>query len=911
MNGFPDNIKFKFPWRKYQKRVLDELVHHLSDRHLHIIAPPGSGKTVLGLEVVLRLNKPCLIFVPGIALRNQWVARFYELFLQTTETVEWISTDIRRPAFFTVVTYQALHAALSNQKDTETEAEEETDDDESFIEIKKKNRKCKTESTHEIIKNLKAVKIETIVVDEAHHLKNEWWKSLTTVKESLNPVIVGLTATPPFDVSPAEWQRYVALNGTVDAEISVPELILEHNLCPHQDYIIYSTPTAEEHDKIIDFRNRVDRLIDSFVDDNKFIYDFVNHPFLANSIDNIEKIYAKPEYYSAILIFLNHAGIEILPTQKEIVVEKDEPIPALNYAWMEILLTGYLFEDTESVTVTENEKETCFNKLKRVGVIDHRQINLDDNKRVNDMLSTSITKLNSIEQITNFEFECLKENLRMVILTDYIRKEFLSTDTHNHIPLTKVGVISIFEKLRRSNHNAKKIAVLTGSMVIIPTTCSEAFMTEFNKVSTGVVSFRPLTYDADFILVSIDFSAVNQIVNIITNLFTQGYINVLIGTKSLLGEGWDAPAINSLILASFVGSYVTSNQMRGRAIRTQQGNNNKTANIWHLVCTDASLHGGGRDFDLMKRRFKAFVGVNYCNEPMIENGISRLRMPENIFEKDELDKINQQTYDLASQRELLLKRWTDALQKGNVLIEEIKVGDLHEKEIEKQKLIHVKRRHKSVAAAVASVVLMSGQLIYNVFDLAQTVGQTNAFSWLSYVGILLTIWFIRKALINTKEVAAYIDITKDFRNICNALLITLRDTGHIKTPLPEFKITCTNDIHGNMYCNPVCSNTYEKSLYIKSLTEIINPIANPRYIIKRKGKFMNLIHQADYHAVPEILGVNKHSAEVFEKHWRSIVGSCELIFIRSTEGRKVLIKARLASINGVAKQKTDNINRWQ
>ena len=32
------------------------------------------------------------------------------------------------------------------------------------------------------------------------------------------------------------------------------------------------------------------------------------------------------------------------------------------------------------------------------------------------------------------------------------------------------------------------------------------------------------------------------------------YIKVIIGTKSLLGEGWDAPCVNSLILASFVGS---------------------------------------------------------------------------------------------------------------------------------------------------------------------------------------------------------------------------------------------------------------------------------------------------------------------------------------------------------------------
>ena len=83
-------------------------------------------------------------------------------------------------------------------------------------------------------------------------------------------------------------------------------------------------------------------------------------------------------------------------------------------------------------------------------------------------------------------------------------------------------------------------------------------------------------------------------VGLITALFKQGGIHVLVGTTSLLGEGWDAPSVNSLILASFVGSYMLSNQMRGRAIRTQEGNPHKTANIWHLVCQEEDAEGTQR-----------------------------------------------------------------------------------------------------------------------------------------------------------------------------------------------------------------------------------------------------------------------------------------------------------------------------
>jgi hypothetical protein len=58
-------------------------------------------------------------------------------------------------------------------------------------------------------------------------------------------------------------------------------------------------------------------------------------------------------------------------------------------------------------------------------------------------------------------------------------------------------------------------------------------------------------------------------------VFEQGGINGLVGTKSLLGEGWDAPAVNTLVLGTFVGSYVLSNQMRGRSIRIRSEKSDK------------------------------------------------------------------------------------------------------------------------------------------------------------------------------------------------------------------------------------------------------------------------------------------------------------------------------------------------
>ncbi|MGY0035242.1 DEAD/DEAH box helicase [Pedobacter sp. NJ-S-72] len=131
MTEFPKNIRFKYSWRKYQQRVFDKLDQYLTDGHLHVIAPPGSGKTILGLEVALRLNKAVLILAPTIAIRGQWIQRFSELFLQSDQRPDWISIDIRKPGFMTVVTYQALHAACNNLRinEPEIEAEEEIEEE--------------------------------------------------------------------------------------------------------------------------------------------------------------------------------------------------------------------------------------------------------------------------------------------------------------------------------------------------------------------------------------------------------------------------------------------------------------------------------------------------------------------------------------------------------------------------------------------------------------------------------------------------------------------------------------------------------------------------------------------------------------------------------------------------------------
>ena len=220
---------------------------------------------------------------------------------------------------------------------------------------------------------------------------------------------------------------------------------------------------------------------------------------------------------------------------------------------------------------------------------------------------------------------------------------------------------------------------------------------------------------------------------------------MLIGTKSLLGEGWDAPSINSLILASFVGSYVLSNQMRGRAIRSERGNPNKTGNIWHLVCVDSTTQDGGDDLQLMKRRFKSFVGVSNKNDDTIENGINRLNLPE-TFTKSEIENYNAEIIQTAGTRELLKQKWMDALSNGVALTEEIKVPFPDDREYKGIKSLYYNKTIANLLGALGSALLGFAEVIMDgIGRSARHIhSREDLFRWLMFIGIAGVLFFSRQ-----------------------------------------------------------------------------------------------------------------------------------------------------------------------
>ena len=118
MSVFPSFIKFKGTYRPYQKRIIDKANLLLSKRKLHIVAAPGSGKTTLGIELILKVGAPCLILAPSITIREQWIQRFVQDFLDLNAETPYISRDLKIKAPIICITYQSLYSAFLKKLDT-------------------------------------------------------------------------------------------------------------------------------------------------------------------------------------------------------------------------------------------------------------------------------------------------------------------------------------------------------------------------------------------------------------------------------------------------------------------------------------------------------------------------------------------------------------------------------------------------------------------------------------------------------------------------------------------------------------------------------------------------------------------------------------------------------------------------
>lgn len=885
-----EHLQFTGEWRSYQQRVLDEFDHLSADDRVHVVAAPGSGKTVLGLELIRRINRPALVFAPTLTVRNQWAARLVPLFLPETPAPGFVSFALDSPSALTIATYQSLHALFGAQ------------DGERFT------RLLEWAAHHGPL---------TVVLDEAHHLRREWWRALDSLLASVADVrVIALTATPPYDAPPAEWQRYLAANGPIDIEIGIPELVRNGDLCPHQDHILFSPP-SDDLLALIEARRFAIAGIAAELRANSALADAIaRHRWVTDPSTHIERILEQPELLSALLVHLGAAGREIPSAPCMALGARRGALPPQDRRWLECLLNGLLFDLGEDSPIDGPSRKALGDRLHKLSLIEGGRVRLGETRRMVRMIAGDRAKLGSIAAIARAEAAARGAGLRLVVLTDHIRAGELPRSAASAFAPVRIGGVTIFETLRRLDLPGQALGILTGTFAAVPRDTVEALVRigQSTGVPADCLKTRAMLHCDSHVLVA---GSGAQLAGVFTEMLRRGDLTMLVGTQSLLGEGWDAPMVNSLVLASNSASFMLSNQMRGRAIRIDPERPDKVASIWHLATVAEPVGGGaftvlreglewgrieqgrssGNDIELLSRRFAHFAGIGSAGSRAIAVGIGRLGVEGHAS----MAAANDAALARAADHAGVAQDWAASLGAAPPAA---RTRDVARARHSPRPLVW----HNTIEA-----LALSG-LTSGIAGGAHHLWSTGGEGTMPLIGVGIAgaaaLATLPRAAKSLWLLARNGTLENALASVAETVLSQLAVIGLVQEAdrsLASVKVE-RDAKGGRSVLFEGVPRDVERAA-IDALAQVLGPIRNPRYLLVRRSVMMPWA--TDYHAVPDIFARDKGSATSFAEEWRRRVGPSQLVYARSPEGRGILLKARRASLAAGMHRQVDRFSAWR
>ncbi|MBQ70475.1 MAG: DEAD/DEAH box helicase [Euryarchaeota archaeon] len=712
-------IRFSGTLRPSQSAASDIIKKQLSqgEKQLHIVAPPGSGKTILGLYVWSDLvRRPALVLSPNSAIQAQWIART-SLFDLDGKSGE-VGLSSQTPGLLTSLTYQSLTMVRTKGDDLEEAATQlwvekllemgEAVDDESgqsWIEdLKVKNesyyekqmkgfRKKARDSMSEengsmswlntnslkAIERLKEANIGLIILDECHHLTEHWGKVLVELKDAFDdPIVLGLTATPPNPDAVQDAPHYVDLLGEVDYEVPTPALVRDSNLAPYQDLCYFVRPSAKELEYITEADNSFLAIVEEISQSRKdpkralsfpdWLYDSLETRTIPgrNELSWREFDKTLPDFSQAARAYLPLVGRTLpkgVPSVAVGVNDYNEASPMI--VLLRPLLDRYVrFGLRRSEHESDHETaEHVTNRLRLLGYQITESGARPCASPVSRILAYASEKTSALSHILKVEHESMGSALRCVVVTDFEKTSSTALVEGIHDDEAG-GAIGVFKALVDCDVGDQLDPVLmTGSTLLIDDDVSERFLSKarqwveerelriefldeplgrFHHIHGSGADWAPRYYST-----------------MVTEFFQEGFTKCLIGTRGLLGEGWDASKINVLVDLTTVTTSMSINQLRGRSMRLDKTWPNKVANNWDVVCLAEEFIKGFDDYDRFRKKHTNLFGV--CDDGSIEKGVGHVHaaftelQPEGVNEG--MAVLNQEMLERSRRRSETREMW--------------------------------------------------------------------------------------------------------------------------------------------------------------------------------------------------------------------------------------------------------------
>ncbi len=826
------------PLRAHQQAALSAFRASPGDSRYQFILPPGSGKTLLGGVIAAELGRKTLVLVPNTAIAAQWLRLWRSAGVPVGEDRSLV-TDV------TVLTYQAIATF-----------DDDIDEGTPMARLHTNARVT--------IDAIKADPEVTLILDEAHHLAATWGELLAQILDEVGdgPVVVALTATPRDSLSQDEARLVDTLFGPVRYAISTPALVRDGVLAPYRELVWFTEPTSAEREYLQQAAVRWQELVASVMSPGfatTGLLEYLDRAWVVHqgvSWSHVEK--SRPELARA-LLRAAHNRLIAVPTGARLRDEHRQPMAVED--WVAIL-SDYGRTVLAAPDPPEPGWEHLRAGLRSVGWTLTRNGARRGQSSVDRVLARSGAKAAAAGYLVAQECLVRGPDLRAVVLTDF--ENVTATPPADIASVLAAQAGSAWEALARiqADNPTLRVVLVTGSSV-----GGAREVLERVRLPGHVVVDRP---DGSS---RIEGSwTPREWVTHVTKLFQSGAVDVLVGTRGLLGEGWDAPAANVLVDLTAATTSTAVVQIRGRAIRRDPQRTDKVAHVWSVTCVYDEHPRGDLDYRRLVAKHRGYLAPDA--DGRIVAGVEHLDDRCGAYAPPvAVDRaaINAVSLDLAGQLEQSRTAWQVGTPYRDVTEVAVRVRPSRRASLGVPEPAVRVWQGWPFAAGTAGAVGLGAVAVAAQMPSAASAAAVVAGSGLGWGAQAL--WRRMRASRIAENVGAD-----------GMLLAFGRAVAQAMGPGWAQRVQVVPGASGEWSVRLSDSAATDSARFAEAVEQVLSPVDYPRYLISR---WIGSGRAVMWHAVPDQFGVNKAAAQSYAEQWSRFVSRGQLLYTGAVEGSAV------------------------
>ena len=641
-----DRCAFPGRFRRYQAQALEavDALREAGEARAYVVLPPGAGKTVLGLEVARRIRRRTLVLTPNTAVQGQWLREWQDFGGDGKHPLP-PGTGRDLDAAVTVLTYQSLSVW------DRTADDEDVADDPSADLAERRRAAVRGEEGADLLELLhpngralveRAAQLGpwTLVLDECHHLLETWGALARALARRLgdDTWVLGLTATPPVELTARQRALHDDLFGDCDYAVPTPAVVKEGELAPFQELVYLTSPTPEEDTWVVAERTRFAELQLELVQLRTGTLPFLDWLWRRLHDRRPEGSAARLSWRELELqepllaragLRLVDAGLLGLPTGARVREEHRVAADAQDWA---VLLAAYAQEHLAASDDPEDSRLLAAVKQVLPGLgwtLTVRGLRATTSP-VDRVCALSASKAGAAVHILGEEHAALGDDLRAVVLCDFEERGAASPSRLRDVgAATPAGSARLaFLALAQSDLGPVLRPVLcTGRTIAM----RREDLAAFRAFAPHGIADRllPEPFEGLRSLVSLTTGAgwsARTWVPLVTDWLVAGGTHAVVGTRGLLGEGWDCPPLNVVVDLSSAATATSVTQLRGRSLRIDPDRPAKVADNWSVVCVADEHPRGDADYLRAVRKHEHHLalgrdgtvesGIGHCDEAL-------------------------------------------------------------------------------------------------------------------------------------------------------------------------------------------------------------------------------------------------------------------------------------------------------